>query len=101
MLPEEDVPDELWEYRPVERKPGGEKFNGFPNDPAVTGKYVSRAVIAGYVDSIRQREFKSYDPVLGNLPTITRWATARLHDARHDTTVEPVQDRYIDLAEYC
>ena len=103
LLPPERVPSELWEQRPVERRPGGEleRHNGLPSDPRVTGKYLTRAVVSGHVDGVRHKEWKSFDIDLGPLPTITSWAVSRVHDQRPGTNAPPgVTDRFVDLAEF-
>ena len=103
LLPPEAVPPELWERRRVERRPGGElrRHNGFPSDPRVTGKYITRACISGWVEGMRFKETKSFDIRLGPMPTITSWAMSRVHDDRPGSTApDGVEDRYCDLAEF-
>ena len=100
LLPVGKVPDELWEQRRVERRPGGEHHNGLPPDPRCTGKYLTRAVISGYVEGLRMKETKSFDIDKGTFPTLTSWGMSRICDNRKNSRAPPgVVDRFIDLAE--
>ena len=89
LLPADEVPPELWERNRVERRHPDEllRHNGYPADSKVTGKYITRAVLSGWVDGERKKESKSFDINLGPLPTITSWAMSRIHDNRPDSTL--------------
>ena len=58
LRPADEVPPELWERNRVERRHPDEllRHNGYPADSKVTGKYITRAVLSGWVDGERKKE---------------------------------------------
>ena len=51
----------------------------YPHDPYFSSQFVSRSVLAGYVDGIKKKEHKFYDLERGPWPVIAPRAPGRGH----------------------
>ena len=73
----DDVPLSLWQQskqlkfrvRGEDDSPWGDEY---PHDPYFSSQFVSRSVLAGYVNGIKKKEHKFYDLERGPWPVITR-----------------------------
>ena len=72
----DDVPLNLWQKDELELRvrgndehPWGDEY---PHDPYFSSQFVSRSVLAGYVNGVKKKEFKFYDLERGSWPVITR-----------------------------
>ena len=72
----DDVPPSLWQQNALKFRVRGEDDSPwgdeYPHDPYFSSQFVSRSVLAGYVDGIKKKEHKFYDLERGPWPVITR-----------------------------
>ena len=59
-----DVPQNLWQTADLEfRVRGDDDYpwgDEYPHDPYFSSQFVSRSVLAGYVNGVKKKEFKFY-----------------------------------------
>ena len=72
-----DVPLALWQHskQPEFRVRGEDDYpwgNEYPHDLYFPSQFVSRSVLAGYVNGVKKKEHKFYDSERGSWPVITR-----------------------------
>ena len=83
----DDLPLNLWrnnelEFR-VRGKDGYPWGDEYPHDPFFPSQFVSRSVLAGYVNGVKKTEFKLYDLERGSWPVITRQGILLLDRRKH------------------
>ena len=100
----DNVSPSLWQQnaprfrvRGEDDSPWGDEY---PHDPYFSSQFVSRSVLAGYIDGIKKKEHKFYDPERGPWPVITRQGIQlldRRDQGRCDSDMSAV--RYSSMGE--
>ena len=96
------IPLNLWQTGQLEfRVRGNDEYpwgDEYPHDLYYSSQFVSRSVLAGYVNGVRKKEFKLYDLERGPWPVSTRRQGIQLLDRRKNDRVSSdmfVSDMFI------
>ena len=85
------IPLNLWQTGQLEfRVRGNDEYpwgDEYPHDLYYSSQFVSRSVLAGYVNGVRKKEFKLYDLERGPWPVSTRRQGIQLLDRRKNDRV--------------